>query len=131
MISTAPARGPSERPASTRGDGGDDDNSSPSHPRFATPPRHGGSSNVHDNDDGDSVARAAAEVSVLPAAGPDTGVGGEARGDARRSLPPGAAAAHAAIQGTVGGEEGEAPAFEVVDEGGELVRGRFHEFLNN
>jgi hypothetical protein len=45
--------------------------------------------------------------------------------------PPGAEAAAAAIQGTSGGEGGEASAFEVVDEGGELVRVRFHEFLVN
>ena len=38
-------------------------------------------------------------------------------------------AANAAIQGTAG-EGGEAT-FEVVDEGGELVRVRFHEFLQN
>ena len=40
-------------------------------------------------------------------------------------------AANAAIQGNSMGDGGEAQAFEVVDEGGELVRVRFHEFLQN
>ena len=87
----------------------------------------GGDYNGDDYDD-DSVARAAAQVSVMP--GPDGGgvdVGGGGGGRAR---PPGMEAANAAIQGT-GGEGGEASAFEVVDEGGELVRVRFHEFLQN
>jgi hypothetical protein len=69
------------------------------------------------------VARAAAEVSVMPTSG-----GG---GGTSRARPPGAEAAAAAIQGTAGGDGGEATAFEVVDEGGELVRVRFHEFLVN
>lgn len=74
--------------------------------------------------------------------GPGTGIGGEAEGAGRattgggpRARPPGEEAANAAVQGTGGGEMGGtgddagAAAFEVVDEGGELVRVRFHEFL--
>ena len=72
--------------------------------------------NDDDDDDDQSVARARAQVSVMQS------------NDAPRRRPPGAEAADAAIQGT-SGEGGEA--FEVVDEGGELVRVRFHEFLAN
>ena len=72
-----------------------------------------------DDDDDRSVARARAEVSVMQSAAND--------GPRRRA--PGAEAADAAIQGTSG--EGVGEAFEVVDEGGELVRVRFHEFLAN
>ena len=53
-----------------------------------------------------------------------------AAGGASRARPPGAEAAAAAIQGA-GGGEGGVSSFEVVDEGGELVRVRFHEFLVN
>ena len=49
----------------------------------------------------------------------------------RRQRPPGMEAANAAIQGNAMGDGDEAQAFEVVDEGGELVRVRFHEFLQN
>ena len=79
-----------------------------------SPPRGG----VGDDVDDVSVARAAAEVSVMG-------------GGTTRARPPGAEAAAAAIQGTSGGDGGEASSFEVVDEGGELVRVRFHEFLVN
>ncbi|EED96248.1 mcm6-like protein [Thalassiosira pseudonana CCMP1335] len=51
-------------------------------------------------------------------------------GGGTRQRPPGMEAANAAIQGTTG-DGGEAQAFEVVDEGGELVRVRFHEFMQN
>ena len=71
-----------------------------------------------DDDDDRSVARARAEVSVMQSAN-----------DGPRRRAPGAEAADAAIQGTSG--EGGGEAFEVVDEGGELVRVRFHEFLAN
>lgn len=101
--------------------------------RQVSPPRNnvGGGGNAGDDQSVDdaSVARAAAEVSVMAPAGPSTGLGGEA-GRATiggsRGPAPGVEAANAAIQGT---EEGQA--FEVVDEGGELVRVRFHEFLHN
>lgn len=117
-----------------------------SRPRLATPPRGdgaGGSDRTNDDamDDNDSDARAAAETSVLAPAGPGTGVGGEAGGELRggasgvgrgRAVQPGAEDARAAIQGTDAGDVGaEAQAFEVVDEGGELVRVRFHEFLQH
>ena len=113
-----------------------DEDESPSHPRSATAvsPRGGeatgGNNNRRDNDDASSVARAAAEVSVMRPAGPGTGIGGEPGGGGTRARPPGAEAANAAIQGTTG-EGGEETPFEVVDEGGELVRVRFHEFLQN
>ena len=98
-----------------------------------TPPRGGAGGAADNNDDTSDVARAQAEVSVLPPTGPSTGVGGEAgaRSTGPRGRPPGQEAANAAIQGTAAGEGGEAAAFEVVDEGGELVKVRFHEFLNN
>ena len=67
-------------------------------------------------------------VGVGGGSGTTTGGGGGGGGRAR---PPGAEAAAAAIQGTSGLEGGEASAFEVVDEGGELVRVRFQEFLIN
>lgn len=71
--------------------------------------------------DENSISRAAAQVSVLT-------------GNEGRRRPPGVEAANAAIQGTAGeGEMGAEAgnAFEVVDEGGELVRVRFQEFLQN
>ena len=85
------------------------------------------------DDDDASVARAQAEMSVMAPSGPPTGIGGEAgaAGLGERRRPAGTEAANAAIQGTAGGAGGEAGAFEVVDEGGELVRVRFHEFLQN
>ena len=111
--------------------------SSPAAAARLTPPRGGaGGGTADNNDDTSDVARAQAEVSVLPPTGPSTGVGGEAgarstAGTGPRGRPPGQEAANAAIQGTAAGEGGEAAAFEVVDEGGELVKVRFHEFLNN
>jgi len=71
-------------------------------------------------EDEEEIARAAAAVSVMG--------GGDG---SRRQRPVGMEAANAAIQGTAMGDGGEAQAFEVVDEGGELVRVRFHEFLQN
>ena len=108
--------------------------SSPAAAARLTPPRGGAGGAADNNDDTSDVARAQAEVSVLPPTGPSTGVGGEAgaaRSTGPRGRPPGQEAANAAIQGTAAGEGGEAAAFEVVDEGGELVKVRFHEFLNN
>jgi hypothetical protein len=111
-----------------------------SQPATPTPPRGGGGGGFDDYDDNASVARAAAEVSVMPPSGMGGGVGvgaGAGSGNATggggggRARPPGAEAAAAAIQGTSGLEGGEASAFEVVDEGGELVRVRFQEFLIN
>ena len=100
--------------------------------RQVSPPRNnvgGGGGDDDQSVDDASAARAAAQVSVMAPAGPSTGVGGEA-GRATiggtRGPRPGSEEANAAIQGT---EEGQA--FEVVDEGGELVRVRFHEFLHN
>lgn len=97
-----------------------------------TPPRAGGGQQQQQDlaDDASEVARAAAEVSVMPNVGPPTGIGGEAGGGGGRDRQPGQEAANAAIQGTAG-EGGEATAFEVVDEGGELVKVRFNEFLNS
>jgi DNA replicative helicase MCM subunit Mcm2 (Cdc46/Mcm family) len=113
--SLAPRQAGANSPPSTR-DYDDDDDAS--QPRVATPPRVGDTTN---DDDEASIARAAAEVSVMPGGG---GGGGT------RQRPPGMEAANAAIQGTAG-DGGEAQAFEVVDEGGELVRVRFHEFMQN
>ena len=127
MIASNPRSNNNNRPPSSA-----EGSSLPASAARLTPPRGGGTDN---NDDTSDVARAAAEVSVLPPTGPSTGVGGEAGARSTtggpRSRPPGQEAANAAIQGTAAGEGGEAAAFEVVDEGGELVKVRFHEFLNN
>ena len=126
MIASNPRSNNNNRPPSSA-----EGSSLPASAARLTPPRGGAGSGGDDTSD---VARAAAEVSVLPPTGPSTGVGGEAGARSTggpRSRPPGQEAANAAIQGTAAGEGGEAAAFAVLDEGGELVKVRFHEFLNN
>lgn len=107
LASPAASRsGSTNRPPGTRGDDGDDEQAQQQPLRV--------------EEDEEEIARAAAAVSVMG--------GGDG---SRRQRPPGMEAADAAIQGNAMGDGGEAQAFEVVDEGGELVRVRFHEFLQN
>jgi hypothetical protein len=109
LASPAASRsGSSNRPPGTRGDDNDNDDSASQQQQP-----------LRVEEDEEEVARAAAAVSVM------------AGGGGRRQRPPGIEASNAAIQGTALGDGGEAQAFEVVDEGGELVRVRFHEFLQN
>ena len=111
LASPAASRGgnPSNRPPNTLNDSSnqDDDNDDTSQQQQP----------LQVEEDDEETARAAAAVSVMSGA--------------RRQRPPGMEAADAAIQGNAAGDGGEAQAFEVVDEGGELVRVRFHEFLQN
>ena len=106
LASPAASRSGTNRPPGTRGDEGGDDEQQQQPLRI--------------EEDEEEIARAAAAVSVMG--------GGDG---SRRQRPPGMEAADAAIQGNAMGDGGEAQAFEVVDEGGELVRERFHEFLQN
>lgn len=112
LASPAASRsGSTNRPINTRGDDNNNDDDSISQQQQP----------LRVEEDEEEVARAAAAVSVM---------GGGTDGS-RRQRPPGMEAANAAIQGNAMGDGGEAQAFEVVDEGGELVRVRFHEFLQN
>ena len=109
LASPAASRSGTNRPPGTRGDDVDDDQQQEAQQQP-----------LRVEEDEEEIARAAAAVSVMG--------GGDG---SRRQRPPGMEAADAAIQGNAMGDGGEAQAFEVVDEGGELVRVRFHEFLQN
>ena len=112
LASPAASRsGSTNRPLNTRDDDTNNDDDSTSQ-QLQQPLRV--------EEDEEEIARAAAAVSVMG--------GGDG---SRRQRPPGMEAANAAIQGNAMGDGDEAQAFEVVDEGGELVRVRFHEFLQN
>ena len=108
LASPAASRSGTNRPPGTRGDDADDEQQQAQQEPLRV------------EEEEEEIARAAAAVSVMG--------GGDG---SRRQRPPGMEAADAAIQGNAMGDGGESQAFEVVDEGGELVRVRFHEFLQN